>query len=266
MTDSTRPHPRIERTEVPGRRVELKSLKGAVVFAGPKVRTDRPGPLIVHFHGAPWLIEYHVARELPTAVLVTVQLGAGSSAYARPFTSPDLLPMLLKEAGETLDIERGWSSVTLSGFSAGYGAVRAILRQRENYSRIDNVLLLDGIHASYSPDLKILAEGGTIATADLDSFVKFAADAAAGRKSFVITHSEIFPGTFASTTECTDLLLTTLNLRRKADLRQGRMGMQQLSSARREGFRVFGYAGNTAPDHIDHLHAMPAWFRFLRID
>lgn len=42
-------------------------------------------PLVVHFHGASWLIEQHVARGAPHAALVTVNLGAGSGRYATPF-------------------------------------------------------------------------------------------------------------------------------------------------------------------------------------
>src|SRR6266404_7745826 len=34
MVDHTRPHPRITQTETPGRRVDLKSLKGARLFIG----------------------------------------------------------------------------------------------------------------------------------------------------------------------------------------------------------------------------------------
>ena len=32
-------------------------------------------------------------------------------------------------------------------------------------------------------------------------FIRFAGDAAAGKKRMLVTHSEVFPGTFASTTE-----------------------------------------------------------------
>ena len=81
----------------------------------------------------------------------------------------------------------------------------------------------------------------------------------------MLTHSEIFPGTFASTTECVDYLLGSLALKRKPDLRTGPMGMQQLSAVDSKGLHVRGYARDTAPDHVDHLHAMPAWFRLLRI-
>src|SRR5712692_8666716 len=278
MVDHTRPHPRITQTETPGRRVDLKSLKGAKLFIGPRANPNRPLPLLIHFHGASWLIEQHVARYLPRAALITVNLGAGSSAYRRPFEQPDLFQNLLKEAAETLGAKRGWASITLSGFSAGYGAVREILRRPENFALVNNVLLLDGMHASYSErgpqagsppgvegEGKLLADGGTIQAADIDVFVNFARAAVAGRKTFVVTHSEIFPGAYASTTECADYLLAQLALKRQAQLRQGAMGMQQLSAVDARGFHLRGYAGNSAPDHIDFLHAMPAWFGLVRV-
>jgi hypothetical protein len=303
MVESTRPHPRIAQTEVKGSRVELQTLKGARLFIGPRVNPSRPVPLLIHFHGAPWLIEQHIAAHLPKTALVTVQLGAGSSVYRRPFEQPDLFSNLLREAAAELHLRRGWSSITLSGFSAGYGAVREILRHRDSFALVNNVLLLDGMHTSYMPEGKPLADGGAIDPAGLDSFIAFAKEAVAGRKSFVFTHSEIFPGTYASTTECADFLLAqlnlqlanlphattklkreksksspddpnrgvgkvkpqfgNLNLKRRPQLRQGPLGMQQLSAVDAGRFHVRGYAGNTAPDHIDHLQAMPAWFGLL---
>ena len=139
------------------------------------------------------------------------------------------------------------------------------MRQDKNFARINNVLLLDGIHASYSPEGKLLADGGVVNAADLDSFVKFAREAVAGRKTFVFTHSEIFPGTYASTTECSDFVLAALGVKTRPRLKNGPIGMQQLSVADAGRLHVIGYAGNTAPDHVDHLHAMPAWLRLLHI-
>jgi hypothetical protein len=296
MVDRTRPHPRMTQTEVKGRRVDLKSLKGARLFIGPRVNSNRPVPLLIHFHGASWLVEQHVARYLPRAALITVNLGAGSSAYRKPFEQPETFQNLLSEAAENLGNKRGWASITLSGFSAGYGAVREILRRPEYFALVNNVLLLDGMHASYSPEGKLLADGGTIQASDVEVFVNFARAAFAGssavargrvsggssprvskgvaskgvfnkgdagRKTFVVTHSEIFPGAYASTTECADYLLSQLALTRHAQLRPGPMGMQQLSAVDAGGFHLRGYAGNSAPDHIDFLHAMPAWFGSL---
>ena len=260
MIDHTRPHPRITQTEGAGRRVDLKALKGATLFIGPRVNPNNPVPLLIHFHGAPWLIEQHVARYLPNAALITVQLGSGSSVYRKPFEQTNLFHDLLAEAGQALSIKRGWASITLSGFSAGYGAVREILRRPEYFALVNNVLLLDGLHASYSPEGKLIADGGTIQASDIDAFVNFAREAVAGRKTFVVTHSEIFPGAYASTTECADYLLAQLTLKRLPTLIRGPMGMQQLSAVDAGGFHLRGYAGNSAQDHVDFLHAMPAWF------
>src|SRR5215813_13295370 len=171
MVEHTRPHPRIPETSVPGRRVDLQSLKGARLFISPRVNVNKPVPLLIHFHGAPWLVERHVATHLPHAALITVQLGAGSSVYRRPFEHTDTFRNMLREAGDELHLKHGWSSITLSGFSAGYGAVREILRAPEYFGQVNNVLLLDGMHAGYVPEGKTLAEGGAIDSKDVDSFV-----------------------------------------------------------------------------------------------
>jgi len=267
MIDHTRPHPRITQTEAVGRRVEMKALKGARLFLGPRLNPNRAVPLLIHFHGAPWLFELHVANHLPQAALITVQLGSGSNVYRRPFLQSEpanVFQDLLDEAAREAGLKHGWSSITLSGFSAGYGAVREILRRPKSMALVNNVLLLDGMHTSYQPEGKPVAEGGKLDPGGLDSFVAFAREAVAGRKTFVFTHSEIFPGTYASTTECAEFLLAQLNLRRRPILRQGPIGMQQLSAVDVRGFHLRGYAGNSAQDHVDHPQAMPAWFRLLR--
>lgn len=266
MIDRTRPHPRITQQEVVGRRIDLTALPGARLFIGPKVNVSRPVPLLIHFHGAPWLVEFHIAKYLSRAALITVQLGSGSSVYRRPFEQPTLLKALLDEASVELGLKGGWSSITLTGFSAGYGAVRQILRDPDSVKLVTNVLLLDGMHASYSPEGKLLADGGLIDATNMDSFVSFAKEAVLKRKAFVVTHSEIFPGAYASTTECADYLLAQLNLTRRPNLQSGPIGMQQLSSVDVGGFHLRGYAGNSAQDHVDHFQAMSAWFKLLRVE
>lgn len=265
MVDHTRPHPRVNQIEVAGKRIELRTLKGARLFVPSHVDVSKAAPLLIHFHGAPWLIERHIALKLSRVALITVQLGAGSSAYARPFAQTELFHNLINEAAAQLHLEHGWSSITLCGFSAGYGAVREILSHPQDVSLVTGVLLLDGMHTSYQPEGKLLADGGAIDRAGVAAFINFARAAVAGHKQFVITHSEIFPGAYASTTECADYLLGELNLTRQAQLLQGPMGMQQLSRVDAGNFHLRGYAGNSAPDHIDFLHAMPAWFGLLKI-
>ena len=256
-------HRRIAQTEATGRRIELSTLKGAVLFAGPRVNPGRKVPLVIHFHGAPWLVQHHIAERLPQAVLITVQLGAGSSVYGRPFEKATVFRDLIDEAKRELKLE--WSSITLTGFSAGYGAIRAILRDPGNLSRVQNVLLLDGIHASYSPEGVTLARGGKVNAIDLDSFEVFARQAIIGKKVMVITHSQIFPGSYASTTECVDHLLGVLGLNRTLSPGKDSSGMIGTTRVDRKGFHVRGYFGTTAADHVDHLHSMSEWFGFLKL-
>lgn len=95
MVDTTRPHPRIEKQEVPGQRLPLSI---GTLYLSPQFRVRRRIPLIVHFHGAPWLMEYHIIHSLPGVALVTVQLGAGSGIYSRTFSEPARFDSLLSEA------------------------------------------------------------------------------------------------------------------------------------------------------------------------
>ena len=91
MVDHTRPHPRIAQTEARGRRIDLTTLKGAKVFVTPSLNPDQPVPLLVHFHGAPWLVVV-VAQHLPRTALITIQLRSGSSVYRKPFEDVKLCP------------------------------------------------------------------------------------------------------------------------------------------------------------------------------
>jgi hypothetical protein len=217
--------------------------------------------LVVHFHGAPWLLEHHVKTQLPEAALVTVQIGAGSRGYADAFRKEGALTGLVEEAQRQISTVTGapvrFDLVALTAFSAGYGAVRSILQDPSEYAAVDAVLLADGLHASYAAE----AVGPRAADLPVDEsslapFIAFARDAAAGRKRMIVTHSEVFPGTFASTTETADVLLRHLDLQRQRVLRDGPIGMQNLSEAKRGAFVLLGFAGNSAPDHLDHLYAL----------
>jgi hypothetical protein len=260
MSDTTRPHPRVERYDVPGARAPLSI---GTLYLPPSFDPRGRHPLIVHLHGAPWLVEHHVRERAPQAVLVSVQLGSGSRVYADAFADGARFAALLAEAGarasELARAAIAFDSVTLTSFSAGYGGVRSILGRPEHYARVDALVLADSLHASYvgdaaAPRTADLAVDGS----GLDVFLRFAADAAAGRKRMTVTHSEVYPGTYASTTETANALLAYLELPRTRVLKDGPLGMQQLSEAVKGNFRLAGYAGNSAPDHMDHFYALGA--------
>jgi hypothetical protein len=123
--------------------------------------------------------------------------------------------------------------------------------------------MIDGIHTGYT-DGKPGPLESKIDTANLQIWIQLARDAMAGRKRMIVTHSEIFPGTFASTTETADYLVSQLGLKVRPVLRWGPMGLQQLSETVSGRFLLIGYAGNSAPDHVDQLHALPVLLKLLR--
>lgn len=260
MSDTTRPHLRVAPYVVPGQRA---SLSIGTVYLPPAFEPRARHLLLIHLHGAPWLVEHHVREHAPQAVLVTLQLGGGSRVYADAFTDPARFRTLVGEARERASALAGGrielETIALTSFSAGYGGVRSILRQREHYDRVDALVLADSLHARYVGDATLPRTADLpVDSADLDVFTSFAADAAAGRKQMWVTHSEVYPGTYASTSETADVLLKHLGLTRLPVLRKGPIGMQQLSEARRGRFRLAGFAGNSAPDHMDHLYALGA--------
>ncbi len=244
MVENTRAHERQQQRAVPGERI---STPLGSLLLPPGAKAGRKLPLVIHFHGVPWLAEQSVRQALPEAAVLAVQVGAGSRVYDEAVRDPAILSQILTALGRP--VER----LYLSGFSAGYGAIRAILRQPENAARVDGVLLLDGIHSGYEDP----QEARRPASADLDSFLTFARAAQAKQKRLAILHSEVFPGSYASTTETTDWLLAQLGLRRRAVLQWGPLGMQIVSDTRAGRLRVLGFAGNSAPEHAATLPALP---------
>ena len=271
MLENTRRHERILQPRRPDDGVNL-SIEGILpraidVFIPQRALTADSAPLLIHFMGATWLPRHAVATMTRPMIVAATYLGAGSGVYSRPFAADSalygrLLDTLKARIAQVTGAPR-ITGVYLSGFSAGYGAIREIVRRPENISRVDGVLLLDGIHTGYIPDRRPLADSGMIDTTGLSPFSAFARLAADGKKRFVITHTEIFPGTFASTTECSDWVLEQLGLKRVPVLEWGPLGTQMLSHTVKGRFEVLGFAGNTGPDHIDQFHGMATFVERL---
>lgn len=250
MSETVRAHSRVEQRDWPGRSITVRGIlpSDVSIFIPDSLGVDPD--LLVHFHGAEYLVQNAVSRSMRPMIGVTVNLGSGSSVYERPFEGADAFGALLDSVRTRVTFGR----VFLSSWSAGYGAVRAILRTGAD--RIDGVLLLDGLHTDYVPAGTRLADGGALNEAKMEPFRLFASGAARGAKRMIITHSEIFPGTYASTTETASWLSDTLGIETAAVLEWGPGGMQVVSRAEVGRLSIMGFAGNTAPDHVDHLHAL----------
>lgn len=257
MVEHTRPHPRLQPKAPPGKRfpLELGSL-----YIPEKAARKKRLPLFIHFHGPSWILESGVAG-MKTAAAIGIQIGSGSGVYAQAFQDPQRFGKLLDQAERVSGIT--FSPITLSGWSAGYGAIREILRTSVHSNRVQRVLLIDGLHTSYSNGKPGPLESD-LEFQSLEVFLKFAKEAISRRKQMILTHSEIFPGTFASTTETTDRLIRDLGLRRRAVLRWGPSGTQQLSEVRQGHLLILGYAGNSAPDHVDQLRSLGFFLRLFK--
>jgi hypothetical protein len=248
MVEHTRAHQRLKEETAPGRREKLDL--GTLFLPAHSRRS-----ILFFFHGGTWLPEMAASRN--KVAVVSVQAGAGSAAYARLFDDPRRFLRLVAEAETKAGIK--FDRVMLGGWSAGCGAVRQILKTPKSYARVDRTLLIDGMHTDY-----VDGKPGPLDPGNLEIWLQLARDAMAGRKRLIVTHSEIFPGTYASTTETADYLLAQFGLRRRAVLKWGPMGTQQLSETRAGRFLLVGYAGNSAPDHVDQLHSLPVFLKWLR--
>ena len=199
MVEHTRAHPRLKQETPPGRR---ETLELGTLFVPAKLKFKGTLPLFVHFHGGTWLPEVAAAKEGRRAVL-SVQIGAGSGRYADAFADPQRFGRLIQEIETRLATRV--NPLVLTSWSAGTGAIREILKSPESYTRVAAILIIDGMHTGYV-DGKPGPQESQLETDKLGVFVQFARDAVAGKKMMIVTHSEIFPGTFASTTETADYL------------------------------------------------------------
>ena len=156
------------------------------------------------------------------------------------------------EAAAAMPSFERFREIQVSSFSAGYGAVRALLRSA-TAQRIDRLMLLDGLHASHEKDGPAT---GALPEEQMSPFLEYARRAEEGQVQMTITHSSIVPPSYASTTETADWLLARLFIRRKF-LTRSLMGMISTSEARSGRLRIIGFRGDSANDHIDHLHVLP---------
>jgi CubicO group peptidase (beta-lactamase class C family) len=259
MVEHTRLHPRLEPQNPPGRREELEL--GTLFIPARSMKASRL-KLLFFFHPGSsntWLPEVAAASRRNMAV-ITVQSGEGSSTYARLFADRARFSRLIAEAENKSRAK--FSEIDLGGWSAGCGAEAQVLRDPDSYRRVDRVLCIDGIHTGYLNGKPGPLES-QINTAGLHIWVEFGRDAIAGKKRLIVTHSEIFPGTFASTTETADYLLGAWGLQSHSVLKWGPMRTQILNKVQAARLVMIGFAGNSGPDHVDEMQSLPEYLKWL---
>jgi hypothetical protein len=171
--------------------------------------------LVMHFHGNVKLVEESVAQAGLNALVHVTNLGEGSGPYERRFDVPkafdDVIAKIEQKAVKQGLRDARVNRIALASWSAGYGSVAYILTRKHWRDRVDAVLLMDSMHAKYLDPKEHTVHGLSIAP-----FVAFAKDASAGKKLFVLTHSEVKTYGYATTTEAADALLSAIGVERHA--------------------------------------------------
>lgn len=223
---------------------EQQALPTGVMVA-PPITGDRYD-LLLHLHGGEAVRRVVAPADLGL-VIVTVDEGVGSKVYAEAFYGPEPLEELLEAVGERL-APAVLRHLIVSSWSAGYGGVREILTQHPTAASA--VILLDSVHAGYGPDGETLVEAG------LGPFVSLAHRAILEETTMVLTHSDIRPPSFASTTEIADYLLARVDGRRAYAGLVSTFGVEHKTSFERGRLRLRGYTGTTKGAHCAHLRML----------
>lgn len=216
--------------------------------------------VVWHFH-AGQMSERDMRASGVRGVFVSCGYGIGTSGYSRAFAEPSRFGWMMKRLTATIGRSAKRSDVrlrrlALASWSAGFAAVSRILSVPEYYEATDTVILLDSLHAQYTGG----GAAGPAQGADhvdvkmLRHFVRFASDAAAGKKTMVITHSAIVPPDYASSSESTAALLSEVGVIPVPASGKNRRSMALALEADEGGLHVRGFRGMGPQDHFDHLH------------
>jgi hypothetical protein len=155
-------------------------------------------------------------------------------------------------------------AVDVSSFSAGYGAVRELVKSPEAFKMIRRIALLDSMYGGLEPrraentNRVVLAE-------HIDVWMPFAQAAMRGEKVFVFTHSQVPTRSYASSAECAAALAAKLELKAQsagtsAFPSAGDPDFPLLNFVDANGLHIWSYGGVDAQAHMTHArHLADVW-------
>ena len=231
----------------------------------PSTYQHRPGDvadLLVHFHGDKQVVWNNARYARLNSIIVTVNYSGLSSAYSTPFSNASLFQTLLDEALTKVRAQTDfagtltWDQLGVSSFSAGYGAVREILKSASYRSAIDALLAADSLYATTAGD-------GTPLDSQMVDYKTFAAQAKNGQKTFLFSHSQVPTYTYESTAECGDELLQSLGISPQSVNYNGLGTLNFYRQAVSGNFRLWGATGADGDSHLEHLRYIGQFFQEL---
>jgi hypothetical protein len=208
--------------------------------------------VIVHFHGDPQTFWNNAKWANLNSIIVTVNYSGLSSVYETPFSNASLFQTVLDESLAKVRAESDipdslqWDKVAVSSFSAGYGAVRQILKSASYQTKISALLAADSMYASTAPD-------GTPDDVQMAGYKTFALAAKNNQKTFLLSHSQVSTSGYESTVETANELLQYLGISAVNYSANGLGTLNYYRQAQTGNFRLWGAAGATGDDHLEHL-------------
>ena len=207
--------------------------------------------LVFHLHSASWAAEEQVYRAKVNVILFNIQLGVFSSPYQNYFSTQGRYSAILDTIINTLQKQNIINAprterIIVTAFSAGYAGIREILKTPSYYIGILAINLADGLHCNSDPAIRNI---------QMQDFLRFASDARAAKKIMLITHSSIPTTGYQNTTQTADYLIDRLGAIRLPDTTVDEIGTRY-SRCDTGRFKLKGYLGQTADDHLAHLYGM----------
>ncbi len=208
--------------------------------------------LLVHFHGDPQTYWNNAAYAKLNTIIVTVNYSGLSSAYSTPFSNAALFQQVVDEALTKVRTQADipdtlqWDKLGVSSFSAGYGAVREILKSSTYRNDIDALLAADSLYATTAGD-------GTPLDSQLVDYKTYANLAKAGSKSFIFSHSQVPTYTYETTGECGDEIMQSLGISASAINTNGLGTLNFYRHAKSGNFELWGALGTDGDSHLEHL-------------
>jgi hypothetical protein len=236
------------------------------LFLPTSMQRTKDVSLTIHFHSAIWhAIQEHLDRGL-NGPLIAFYPGEGSSIYGASFADKERLGRWMKRVLVELRA-RGFpsdvkiASLDISSFSAGYGAVRELVKDPGAFRLMRRVVLGDSMYGSLVSDS---TERMPVAE-HIDVWVPLAKAAMRGEKTFAVTFSQVPTPTYASSSECAAALVEAVGGKLKA-VEPGTLAATldsefPLRSRFDSGsFHVWGYGGEDGQAHMTHArHLADVW-------
>ena len=228
--------------------------------------------LTIHFHGAHWfIIQEHLARGL-RGPLVNFDLGLASEAYRRAFENEQHFAAFLKDVEKELTKRAGRdvhvSNVEISSFSAGYAAVRELLKVPAYFEIISRITLLDSLYARFSSGGERGRKATDPAFEHIEPWLPFAQAAIKGQKTFLITCSQVPTPSYASSEQTTEALLRAVGVPvLPVEPNSGPAASEPDCPLLRRSdfgrFHVWGYGGKDQRAHLVHARHLGDFWQAL---